>query len=126
MLKLVQNQFEIKSLIITPARDFQGESWDVTATVYIDGPTWKDYNKNHNLGMLYGVDIGNKIYKMYSQINTFYPTIDHSARCKDGRKKVILRYSLSSRFGAEALGCKVTAFGTPVYGDHVSLPIKPD
>ena len=53
---------------------------------------WNRYRKLGQLGALYGVDISNAVYRLYSGIYATNPTVDDSARAKDGMKRIELYY----------------------------------
>jgi len=63
----------------------------VECKVTIDAKEWAKVRNAGQLGMLYGVDISNAIYKL-AGVKASNPTVDDSAKARNGIKLIALTY----------------------------------
>lgn len=123
-------EFSIKSIIAkTHDQSFGGQKWRVEIEISIDAKLWRKYKDRKNLGMLYGVDISNAVYRINHNIPASCPTVDDRRRAANGVKTIKLTYFLNDAAMAENLGLKTRITKTsfePVYGDFVDVLAKKD
>jgi hypothetical protein len=63
-------------------------------TIVINKILWEKQNK----GMLYGVDISNEVYRLHPDIMAHCPSVDDTARAKNGFKTISLRYEMRKNY----------------------------
>ncbi len=63
-----------------------------SVSIRIDAKRWHDLKKRGQLGMLYGVDVSNAVYRHDPRIYATNPTVDDSRRAKNGFKMIQLTY----------------------------------
>jgi hypothetical protein len=104
--------------------------WEAIVTVRIDAKAWAAARKRPSgLGQLYGIDVGNAVYRLNPNINTYRPTVNDKARASKGFKTIVLHYQSTDLERAAAVGLEVRTFGNGervlAYGSRVNLMSGP-
>lgn len=99
----------IKSIVLSVHdTSYGGYPYVATVNVEVDAKYWSALKKKNQLGMLYGVDISNEVYRLSSQlIPAHNPMVDHNRNAKNGIKTISLQYHFKDHDKAEKLGMKV-------------------
>ncbi len=118
--------FKIQSITISVHdTSFGGFPYVATVKVDINAKDWTKLRNAKGLGSLYGIDIGNAVYKIDSNIPAYNPMVSDRARAKNGVKSITLQYHFKDHDKAEAMGMLTHKFKdgsrAPKYGCHVEL-----
>lgn len=107
------------------ARAVTHKMWEVSVSRRIAAKAWAQLKKRGALGLLYGVDVSNAVYRLNSGIPARCPTVDDSARASKGFKTIRLIYRSEDLKGAAQVGLAVKTMRNGEqfldYGTYVSL-----
>ncbi len=102
------NYYKITKIIgKTHDSSYGGYPWKIEVTIDVCAKEWTKLRNKDDLGSLYGIDVGNAVYKINPDIPAYCPSVDHDKRAKNGVKTVKLVYYINDADKAERLGFKV-------------------
>lgn len=103
--------FTIKSITANASSAYGAtDMFEINVTITIDAKTWSKLAKQQRLGELYGVDVGNAVYRINSNIRAYNPMVNDRARASKGLKTITLMYTDTNLDAAEALGLEVKRY----------------
>lgn len=90
---------------------FGGYRWKLEVRVDVDKTEWHALKKKNQLGQLYGIDVGNALFRSgYDKHGYSVPQIDDKPRCKGNIKSIGYTVLFNSDEAAEAYGIKFKDF----------------
>lgn len=76
------------------------KSWnhyEVTISIAVD--YWKELQRTGQLGVLYGIDVSNEIYRRHSDVYATNPTVSDRDRARKGFKIIRMTYMTNQAMG---------------------------
>lgn len=89
---------------------YGGYHYRVDVVVTMSSEAWLKMKKKKQLGMLYGVDIGNAIYRLNHNIPAYHPMVGDRERSRNGIKTIKLSYHFNDEDKAAALGLDIKSY----------------